>query len=44
MTDFIEKYHIEPPTCKTEGFKFKKSKCVCIKRKTRKLKQKLKLP
>ena len=43
MTDFMEKYHIEPPTCKNDGFKFKKSKCVCIKRKTRKLKPKLKV-
>lgn len=43
MSDFTEIYHIKTPSCKKEGFKFNKSKCLCIKKKTRKLKPKLRI-
>ena len=43
MTDLTEKYHISRPVCKKEGFTFKKDRCLCIKKKTRKIKPKLKI-
>lgn len=43
MTDLTEKYHIAKPVCKKEGFRLKKEHCLCVKKKTRKLKPKLKI-
>lgn len=43
MSDLTEKYHILKPVCKKDGYKFKKEHCLCVKKRTRRLKPKLKI-
>ena len=43
MSNLREKYHVSNPVCKKEGYTFKKKHCLCLKKRTRKLKPKLKI-